>query len=83
MFNSSKRYGHDFADIKAGKVVVSYCQRTGKVSHPSRKAAKRHAKHLRRIGTGMGNSVYRCRACDSWHVGHLRRTADVRSKVAV
>ncbi len=49
-----------------------YCD-TGKVRHPSRALARRHAKTLRgRVGRRGEESLgeYRCRRCGGWHVGN-------------
>lgn len=55
---------------------MSVCEKTGKDSHTYDKAI-RHLRRLKRIGPrerGRGEyEVYRCAACEGWHVGGRNR----------
>lgn len=44
----------------------------GKKRHPSRAAARVHMHALITKGAAPLN-VYKCRYCQAWHVGHIRR----------
>lgn len=46
----------------------------GKRRHDTKAAAEDQLWALRRAGTARGSmGAYRCRHCDSWHVGHKPR----------
>lgn len=63
-----RKYGYSRVNDVQAEPIFTFCPKTRKAGHSSRTRAKRHAKHLRRLGRGEVN-VYQCRHCGSWHVG--------------
>lgn len=53
---------------------IAVCESTGKLAHPTFYSAAIHMRQLAKIERTVNQlAVYRCRACQSWHVGHDRR----------
>lgn len=48
-------------------------QCTGKIQHPTRRAARAHANALRCHQLATRMDTYRCTYCGFWHVGHFKR----------
>ena len=43
----------------------------GKQKHPDRWAAQAHRYKLEKTQGALGLTIYRCRFCGQWHVGHI------------
>lgn len=46
------------------------CPVTGKYRYTSRRLARDHRRRLVAEGDTRPVSVYKCRGCETWHVGH-------------
>lgn len=61
--------------MSAGDRAGSSACPTGKIRHKTAEAAGRHMAALIAKDGSIRMNVYPCRACQGWHVGHMRGLA--------
>lgn len=64
---------------RIGDTLYPSCPTTGKIRHPSEQAARDHQAALL-TSRGDRVTVFRCRSCSGYHVGHRARNSGKKGR---